>query len=70
MKNLVKITEKEFGVELNIRYATNNNVTGKSFYKNSNCYLHYEAAKILKKSVEIAKLQGFGLKIFDGFRPL
>ena len=70
MKDLVRITKDAFKVELDIRYATNNNITGESFYKNSNCYLHLEAAKILKKSVDLAKLQGFSLKIFDGFRPI
>lgn len=68
--SLVKITEKIFGVKLDIRYATSNNITGKKIYKNSDCYLHQDAAKKLKIASDLAKNLGFKLKIFDGFRPL
>jgi D-alanyl-D-alanine dipeptidase len=68
--SLIKISEEEFGVRLDIRYATSNNVAGESFYKNSNCYLHQDAAQKLKISSKLAKNIGLQLKIFDGFRSL
>ncbi|MBU6338686.1 MAG: D-alanyl-D-alanine dipeptidase [Rickettsiales bacterium] len=70
MDNLVKITEKSFGVLLDLRYATTNNVCGHKLYAESVCYLHQDAADLLRKAVFIAKKQGLKLKIFDGFRPI
>lgn len=69
MKDLVLINGN-FDVELDIRYATKNNVTGEVFYENSSCYLHQDAIKCLEKAIILAKDQGFKFKIFDGFRPL
>jgi D-alanyl-D-alanine dipeptidase len=68
--SLVKITEEKFGVNLDIRYATTNNVAGEIFYQNSDCYLCQEAAKKLNIAVDLAKNINLKLKIFDGFRPL
>lgn len=70
MENLVKITEKSFGVIIDLRYATINNVCGHKLYANVDCYLHEDAAKLLRKAVDLAKKQGFKLKIFDCFRPI
>lgn len=67
---LVPITEKEYDVVLDIRYATQNNFTGKEIYKKPGCYLHPDAAAALKKAVKLAKEQGYKIKIFDAFRPL
>lgn len=69
MNNLILI-DKKFGVELDLRYASTNNVTGKKIYNQAICYLHFDAAKCLEKAVNLAKIQGYRLKIFDGFRPL
>ncbi len=67
---LVKITEAEFDVELDIRYATNDNITGKPLYKKAEAYLHPVAAEKLKTAIAIAKAQGLRFKIFDAYRPL
>ena len=66
---LVQITEKEYDVVLDIRYATANNFTGKPIYKKPVCYLHPDAASALKKAISLAKEQGYRFKIFDGYRP-
>jgi D-alanyl-D-alanine dipeptidase len=70
MKDLVLIDKDNFDVELDLRYASKNNVTGEAFYDKAVCYLHKDAAKCLSKAIELAKIQGYKLKIFDGFRPL
>jgi D-alanyl-D-alanine dipeptidase len=58
------------GIELDIRYATTNNFTGKILYPNARCFLRRPVAdKLLAVQAELAPL-GFGLKVFDGFRPL
>ena len=57
-------------IQLDIRYATTNNFTGKQVYPCAECFLHVEAAQALKKVQEELQLQGLSLKIFDGYRPL
>lgn len=69
MTNFVEITAND-GVELDLRYATKNNVCGIKLYSKEKCFLHFETAKLLKKAVEIAKKQNLKIKIFDGYRPL
>jgi D-alanyl-D-alanine dipeptidase len=70
MNDLVKITEEEFGVKLDIKYATKDNVCKKALYTKPLCFLHKDAIKPLKTAIELAKTQGLKLKIFDTYRPL
>lgn len=69
MNKLVEITQNDFGVILDLRYATNNNVCQQILYKKAQCFLHEEAATKLKKAVLIAKKINKKLKIFDCYRP-
>ena len=66
---LIKITEEEYNIELEIAYATSNNITGRPIYKKAECYLHVEAAKLLKKAISYAAGLGYRIKIFDAYRP-
>ena len=68
-ENLIQIKKPDFDVDLDIRYATDNNVTGRKIYENSFCYLHKEAAEKLQIAIKLAKIQGYKFKIFDGLRP-
>lgn len=68
--NLIKISEEEFGVTFDLRYASDNNVCGHKLYSSEFCYLHDQAADCLKKAVFEAKKLGYKIKIFDAFRPL
>ncbi len=71
MKTLIPINQENgFDVELDIRYATTNNVTGWKIYDQPHCLLHCDAATALKKAIELAKIQGLRFKIFDAFRPI
>jgi D-alanyl-D-alanine dipeptidase len=70
MKDLVLINKDIFDLELDLRYASTNNVTGEAFYDKAICYLHKDAASCLERAIKLAKIQGYRLKIFDGFRPL
>lgn len=70
MTNLVEITEEKFGVILDLRYATKNNVCNRELYTKPLCFLHKNAAEGLKKAVIEAKNLGLKIKIFDGFRPI
>lgn len=75
--SLVEINKIIPSVQLDIRYATKNNFTGKVVYPSAKCYLQKEAVVALKKVQDELALQkdkkhpmGLGLKIFDGYRPL
>lgn len=70
MSKLVEVTEKEFGVILDLRYASKNNVCGIELYSKPVCYFSEAAIEPLKKAISIAKTLGYKLKIFDGFRPI
>lgn len=68
--SLVEITAPEFNVTLSLAYATPHNFTGQPVYlPRAKCYLHSDAAKCLAIAIEIAKIQGYGIKVFDAYRP-
>jgi D-alanyl-D-alanine dipeptidase len=66
---LVPITEDSHGVLLDIKYASADNFTGKPVYARGLCYLHETAEPLLRAAVELARRQGYGIRIFDAFRP-
>jgi D-alanyl-D-alanine dipeptidase len=67
--SLVEITPHSHGVELDLVYATDRNVTGRPVYRTPLCYLHGDAAEALARAAELAGRLGYRLKIFDAFRP-
>ncbi len=69
-KNLVEIDEKNYGIKLDLRYNTTNNICGIKLYSQAICYLHKDAAGALKKAVAIASKYDLRFKVFDGFRPI
>ena len=66
---LVPVTAEVFDVDVDLVYATSRNFTGKVIYHRADCYLHADAAALLKNAVAIARPLGVRLKIFDCFRP-
>lgn len=67
--SLIEITTASHGVELDLKYATADNFTGKPVYRRASCYLHTEAEKLLVVARDIAATQGYRLRIYDAFRP-
>lgn len=68
--DLVDLEKAIPGIVLDIRYATTNNFTGQKLYPSAQCHLRRAAAeKLVAAQKEFATL-GYGLKIFDGYRPL
>lgn len=57
------------GIVLDIRYATENNVTKKVLYKQPRAFLIKAAADRIKAIQAKLKEKGLGIKIFDGYRP-
>jgi len=70
MHNLIQITEKEFNVKLDMRYAGDNNFTSKAIYDKPLCYLHPKAIDYLKKAIKLATEKNYRFKIFDAYRPI
>ena len=56
-------------IRLDIRYATTNNFTKAKIYGCPVCLLRPEAADAIVKAHNALKKKGFGLKMFDCYRP-
>lgn len=67
--SLVAITSEAYGVDIDLRYATADNFTGRPVYRRAACYLHEEAARLLERAVRLAAAQNLRLCIYDAFRP-
>jgi D-alanyl-D-alanine dipeptidase len=67
--NLVELTALDPTIHLDIRYATTNNFTGRQLYNQSRAFLIRPAAEALVRAHRAVRAQGFGLTIFDAYRP-
>lgn len=56
-------------IPLDIRYATTNNFTKKQIYDCPKCLLRVEVAEALLEINRILQKEGYGMKLFDCFRP-
>ncbi len=64
------IRDLDPSIEIDIRYATENNFTGEMMYDCGECFLRPAVAYAVKKINEDVKEKGFGgIKIFDCYRP-
>ena len=68
--DLVDVQKAVPGIVLDIRYATTNNFTGQQLYPFSTCFLRRASAEKLRVAQAELATMGYGLKIFDGYRPL
>lgn len=66
----VNINAIDYTIKLDIKYATADNFTKKVVYPEAKCVLRRGAALGLAKAQSALKLQGYGLKVFDCYRPL
>jgi len=67
--DLVELIKLDSGIKLDIRYATSNNLVGRPVYTEARAFLQRPAAMALIKVNEELKPLGYGLLIFDGYRP-
>lgn len=67
--DLVELTKLDPTIHLDIYYATKNNFLGRPVYDQARAFLQRPAAKALLKVHKSLKKQGYGLLIFDGYRP-
>lgn len=61
--------QEQAPVTFDIRYASENNFTGKKIYDSPRAFLMAEAALSLIKTAQNLKQKGYGLRIFDAYRP-
>ena len=67
--DLVELIRLDPTFKLDIRYATNNNFTGRPVYTEARAFLQRPAAEALVKINQEFKQLGYRLLIFDGYRP-
>lgn len=56
-------------IDLDLRYATANNITGEPIYGSAIAYLHPAAHAALMHAADLARAQGLRLRVFDAYRP-
>jgi D-alanyl-D-alanine dipeptidase len=67
--DLVELIKLDSTIKLDIRYATSNNLVGKPVYTEARAFMQRPAAMALVKANTELRKQGYGLLIFDGYRP-
>lgn len=67
--DLVELVKLDPTIKLDIRYATRNNFLGRPVYKQARAFLQRPAAEALVRINQKLRKQGFGLVVFDGYRP-
>jgi CubicO group peptidase (beta-lactamase class C family)/D-alanyl-D-alanine dipeptidase len=67
--DLVELTTLDDTIKLDIRYATDNNFLGTPLYTSAHAYLQRPAAQALVRIHRKLAEQGFGLLIYDAYRP-
>ncbi len=66
---LVELIKLDPTIKLDIRYATANNFVGRPLYTEARAFLQKRAAEALKRANAKLHQQGYGVLIFDGYRP-
>lgn len=66
LRELVKLDPT---IKLDIRYATRNNFLGRPVYKEARAFLQKPAAEALVRAHQKLREKGYGIVVFDGYRP-
>lgn len=66
---LVNLEKYIPGIKKDVRYATTNNFTKQKLYTRTDIYLRLPAAKALRAVQEALRKKGYGLLIYDAYRP-
>ncbi|KQN34493.1 D-alanyl-D-alanine dipeptidase [Pedobacter sp. Leaf41] len=66
---LIEIKKAIPNIKLDIRYATKNNFMKQVMYKQARAFARKPVVESLKKIQRELNKKGYGLKIFDGYRP-
>jgi D-alanyl-D-alanine dipeptidase len=67
--DLVELVKLDPTIRLDIRYSTKNNFLGEKVYKEARAFLQRPAAEALMRANQKLRAQGYGVVVFDGYRP-
>lgn len=67
--DLVEIVTLDPSIHLDIRYATAHNFVGRPVYKEARAFLQRPAAEAVVRAHRALATQGYGIVVFDGYRP-
>jgi D-alanyl-D-alanine dipeptidase len=68
-KRLLELIKLDPAIRLDMRYATSNNFTGRVLYDEARAFLAAPAAEAVARASKMAQSDGFGLTIYDAYRP-
>ena len=68
-KRLLELIKLDPAIRLDMRYATSNNFTGRVLYDEARAFLAAPAALAVVRASKMAQSDGFGLTIYDAYRP-
>src|ERR1051326_7545020 len=66
---LVELAKVDPTLRLDIRYATTNNFLHRPVYSQARAFLQRPAAEALARANQALKTKGYGIVVFDGYRP-
>lgn len=66
---LVELIDLDSSIHLDIKYATKENLVGKPVYAQARAFLQKPAALSLINANKYLQTKGYGLLVFDGYRP-
>jgi serine beta-lactamase-like protein LACTB len=66
---LVELVKLDPTIKLDVRYATRNNFLSTPFYRSAKAYMQKPAAETLVRVHKGLAKEGYGLMVFDGYRP-
>ena len=67
--DLVELTSLDPTIHLDIRYATPENIVHRPVYRQARAFLQRPAAEALVRAHRALREKGYGLLVFDGYRP-
>jgi D-alanyl-D-alanine dipeptidase len=67
--DLVEVTSLDSTIRLDVRYATVDNFMGERFYESARVFLQRPAAEALVRAHRRLEALGYGLMLFDAYRP-
>ena len=67
--DLVELVTLDPTLHLDVRYATSHNFVGRPLYRQARAFLQRPAAEALVRAHQALRAKGYGLVVFDGYRP-
>jgi D-alanyl-D-alanine dipeptidase len=67
--DLLELVKLDPTIRLDIRYATTNNFLGRPVYNQARAFLQRPAAEALVRAHQKLGVHGYGIVVFDGYRP-